>query len=297
MGTVCMFKELQSEALELLNGYVKQGKTVVITGETGERKTTLLKELLDGINESKNVIIIALMPEEFEGYSSDNLMIWNEKRYDSSTETSKVAAKYNPDIVCHDGLRSDGVSGAVHLWLTGHSGLATITANNAETCLRTMATIIADDFNVTIEKGNQEVVAAVDVVVEMDMVGFDTRIAGIYEVDKEVENDIVLRQVYDKEGYVTRPVGESREGVFNDIMEAALKGGSNLVISGKPGSGKVHHTQPNAVGSGKGVLADALVQGIEDAKDSPYGKNRELTETEIVDDGKGGLDFKTSKLK
>ncbi|WP_460271376.1 P-loop NTPase family protein [Bacillus sp. NEAU-Y102] len=292
-----MFKELQPEALARLNGYVQAGKTVIITGETGTYKTTLFKELLKAIGDSKNVIVIAPMPEEFEGSNSDYLMIWNEKRYGSSGETSKVAAKYNPDIVGHDGLRSDGLSEAVHLWLVGNYGLATITASNAEVCLRTMATIVADDFGVSIEKGNQAVVDAADVVVEMGKIGTDTRIVGIYEVDKGVKEDIILKQVYDKESYLNRPVGESREGVFNNIMEAAIKGNQNLIVSGEPGSGKVHHTQPNAVGSGKGVMLDMFVQGLEDAKDSPYGENRELTETEVVDDGKGGLDFKTSKLK
>lgn len=291
-----MFKKSQPEALAMVSKYAKEGKTIIITGETGTHKTTLLKELLGAVTD-KNVIIIARMPEEFEGCNSDNLMIWNEKRYGSSGETSKVAAKYNPDIVGHDDLRSDGMPEAINLWLTGHFGLTTMTGGTAESCLKRVSTVAASLHDNLIEKGVQYTVEAVDIVVEMKSVGHSPRIVGIYEVDKEGKEDIVLKQVYDKESYLNRPVGESREGVFDTIMEAALKGNQNLIVSGEPGSGKVHHLHPNGVGSGKGVMMDMFVKGLEDAKDSPYGENRELTVTEAVDDGKDGLDFKTSKLK
>ncbi|MBX9158450.1 ATPase, T2SS/T4P/T4SS family [Bacillus cereus group sp. MYBK15-3] len=292
-----MFKELQPEALARVNGYVQAGKTVIITGETGTYKTTLFKEVLKGIGDSKNVIIIALIPEEFKEYNKGNMLVLGEDAFGSLKDTNNFAAKRNPDIVCHDGLRSDGVFDALRLWLTGNSGLATIAGHSAESCLKIISKVAASLHDNLLEKGVQYTVEAVDVVVEMGKVGTATRIVGIYEVDKGVKEDIILKQVYDKESYLNRPVGESREGVFDTIMEAALKGNQNLIVSGEPGSGKVHHTQPNAVGSGKGVMLDMFVQGLEDAKDSPYGENRELTETEVVDDGKGGLDFKTSKLK
>ncbi|MFV1457468.1 ATPase, T2SS/T4P/T4SS family, partial [Bacillus mycoides] len=148
------FKETQPEALEMLNRYAQEGKTIIITGETGTYKTTLLKELLGGVT-NKNVIIIARTPEEFVGCNSDNLMIWNEKRYGSSGETSKVAAKYNPDIVGHDDLRIDGMPEAINLWLTGHFGLTTMTGGTAESCLKRISTVAASLHDNLIEKGVQ----------------------------------------------------------------------------------------------------------------------------------------------
>jgi pilus assembly protein CpaF len=158
---------------ELLEGQIRAGKTLLISGGTATGKTTLLRTLANAIPTNERIIVIEdtseldirkpnMMAVECQTDTYRNLV--------SFDDLLKAALRWRPDRIILGEVRGIEARTLLDSFNTGHSGsLATIHANSAAKALRRFANLVLRSHSQsTFEDVEAEIGEAVDYVVHVE---------------------------------------------------------------------------------------------------------------------------------
>jgi len=158
---------------ELLEGQIRAGKTLLISGGTATGKTTLLRILANAIPTTERIIVI-------EDTAELDIRKPNMMAVECQTDTYrnpvsfddllKAALRWRPDRIILGEVRGIEARTLLDSFNTGHSGsLATIHANSAAKALRRFANLILRSHSQsTFEDVEAEIGEAVDYVVHVE---------------------------------------------------------------------------------------------------------------------------------
>lgn len=124
---------MNTKTERLLRSFVRSKKNIIISGETGCGKTTLLNALLNEIDPSERIVIIEDGINEIRCDLPDTVNITAIDDVFSSTLAIHSALRMNPDRIIYGEIRSyDSAYETLKAWRTGHSGgISTIHASSA----------------------------------------------------------------------------------------------------------------------------------------------------------------------
>jgi pilus assembly protein CpaF len=158
---------------ELLEGQIRAGKTLLISGGTATGKTTLLRILANAIPAAERIIVIEdtveldirkpnMMAVECQTDTYRNPV--------SFDDLLKAALRWRPDRIILGEVRGIEARTLLDSFNTGHSGsLATIHANSAAKALRRFANLVLRSHSQsTFEDVEAEIGEAVDYVVHVE---------------------------------------------------------------------------------------------------------------------------------
>ena len=158
---------------EFLEEQIRNGKTLLISGGTGSRKTTLLRILANAIPDHERIVVI-------EDTSELDIQKPNILATECQTDTFKTritfddllksALRWRPDRIILGEVRGTEARTLLDSFNTGHSGsLATIHANSAAKALRRFANLVLrSNAQATFSDIEAEIGEAVDLVIHVD---------------------------------------------------------------------------------------------------------------------------------
>ena len=158
---------------ELLEGQIRAGKTLLISGGTATGKTTLLRILANAIPTTERIIVI-------EDTAELDIRKPNMMAVECQTDTYrnpvsfddllKAALRWRPDRIILGEVRGIEARTLLDSFNTGHSGsLATIHANSSAKALRRFANLVLRSHSQsTFEDVEAEIGEAVDYVVHVE---------------------------------------------------------------------------------------------------------------------------------
>lgn len=132
---------LPRPAAELLVEAVVRGVTVLVAGETGSGKTTLTAALLQAVGEHKRVIIIEdarELPPVPDGLSIEVLHSGM-----TFAQCVRLTLRQRPDLIVCGEVRGPEALSLLQAAATGHPGIGTIHAPDAQTALRNLERLAA----------------------------------------------------------------------------------------------------------------------------------------------------------
>ena len=122
-------KMLSEEQAQLLTNYVKEKKTIIISGETGSGKTTLLSALANEIDKNQRIVVIEDTREIT--IHSPNVQYILTGTFFSGEDAIHNVLRLTPDRIIYGEVRGSEAIQLLKAWNTGHKGgLGTIHANS-----------------------------------------------------------------------------------------------------------------------------------------------------------------------
>ncbi|MFV1457467.1 ATPase, T2SS/T4P/T4SS family [Bacillus mycoides] len=183
--------------MNLLKSYVEAGKTVIIVGSCGSGKSTLLHELREYISNEDRTVVVGWRPE-VEKLKSNSLVGWDKNEvYDAEALVDRLE-EYSPDRLVFDEVRGEVVQPVLDFWKENGKGLGTVLTTNVEMAKKYLVNAYMDTTLDDAPDVVEVVVAAIDVIVQMDY--RRKNISEVLVVDKESKREIVLTSVYKDEG-------------------------------------------------------------------------------------------------
>ncbi|WP_433971385.1 CpaF family protein [Tunturiibacter lichenicola] len=158
---------------EVLSEYIRNGKTVLISGGTSTGKTTILRVLANAIPEDQRIVVI-------EDTSELHIRKPNMLAVECQTDTFKAsisfddllksALRWRPDRIILGEVRGMEARTLLDSLNTGHAGsLATIHANSAEKALHRFANLVMRNHaQTTFSDTEAEIAEAVDFVIHVE---------------------------------------------------------------------------------------------------------------------------------
>ncbi|RZU40432.1 CpaF family protein [Edaphobacter modestus] len=158
---------------KLLSEYIRNGKTVLISGGTSTGKTTILRVLANAIPEDQRIVVI-------EDTSELHIRKPNMLAVECQTDTFKAsisfddllksALRWRPDRIILGEVRGMEARTLLDSLNTGHAGsLATIHANSAEKALHRFANLVMRNHaQTTFSDTEAEIAEAVDFVIHVE---------------------------------------------------------------------------------------------------------------------------------
>ena len=132
---------LNDESVEILKGLIMQGKNIMISGGTASGKTTLLNALAKHIPDDDVIVTV----EDSMEINLGNKPLWIAMETKASTYTGgnevglkelvKNSLRMSPKWIIVGEVRGAEVFDMIRAFNTGHSGMATIHANDAISAL------------------------------------------------------------------------------------------------------------------------------------------------------------------
>jgi type IV secretion system protein TrbB len=168
----------REQADDLVDRFVEQRQTTVISGGTGSGKTTLATALLHELLERRPLEALVILEDETRDILADGpnvtkLLTWRNGPH-SMTELVRVALRLDPDRIVIGEVRGAEALDFIKAANTGlPGGLLTVHANSAEEALDRLD-LLAQEAGVPPQRARVE--AAVDVVVQM---GRERRVVGV----------------------------------------------------------------------------------------------------------------------
>lgn len=176
------------ELLAYLRGVVRIGKTVLIAGEVGTGKTTLVRALASEFHEREAILVIEDTPEIRLGHPNVRYLATRESNAEgvgrvSPAECIRAGMRMAMDRIIFGEMRdAEAAEAFVDVCASGHPGLSTIHARSAvDAVMRLMLFLRRAQSGVSDECVRDQVVTAVQVVV---FVGFcpETRRRRVFQV-------------------------------------------------------------------------------------------------------------------
>ncbi len=163
---------LNAELGDMLGGFVRAGKTILISGGTGSGKTTLLNALTDFIPESERIVVIEdtselrigkpnLLPAECQTETHNAPVTFN--------DLLKASLRWRPDRIILGEVRGEEARTLLDSFNTGHAGsMATIHASSPLKALRRFSELaMRSHHQATREDIAAEIAESVDYVVQV----------------------------------------------------------------------------------------------------------------------------------
>lgn len=158
---------------DYLSEQIANGKTLVISGETGTGKTTLLNILAQAIPEQQRIVVIEDTAElriEKPNVLAVECQTDTFKTPISFDDLLKSALRWRPDRIILGEVRGIEARTLLDSFNTGHAGsLATIHANSAEKALHRFANLVVRSHSqATFSDAEAEIGEAVDFIVHLE---------------------------------------------------------------------------------------------------------------------------------
>jgi pilus assembly protein CpaF len=179
--------------------------TMLIAGETGTGKTTLLKGLGTQFDPTESIVTVEDTPELNFNHSFLRALVSRPPNVEGIGEVTlqehiKTTLRMTPNRVILGEMRTPFAAEAfLESAQTGHTGMSTIHARNAkETLVRLESLLGRAQKSVAIEIIRQQIALAVDVVVWMfrDKQTGKPRIGEVIEVGHYVEGSIQIKPIF-----------------------------------------------------------------------------------------------------
>jgi len=205
------FKSITKEGVDLLNNIVSNWKNILVIGNEGSGKTTILNNLIELIPEHFRVVVL----EE-----NANLLL-NRKRLvrleaienklESMSELIKAASMMRPDCIVLDEVRGEASEGMINLMRNGYSGIVSMHAENVLDGLKRLEMrFLAKNYGIDINDVKEIIASTIDYVVfqerlpngkrklsEISKIEFSNgnyKITPLYLFDKEREQFFLIAQ-------------------------------------------------------------------------------------------------------
>lgn len=127
--------QMHVDSVKVLAEAVANDRTILLAGETGSGKTTLLNALLhaSGAGGTRRVLTIEDTPElEQPNPLSVQIVVKRNSAFDYEHGVQS-ALRHNPHVIALGEIRTGAAAyEALDAWQTGHSGMATLHAKNAD---------------------------------------------------------------------------------------------------------------------------------------------------------------------
>jgi pilus assembly protein CpaF len=214
---------MDEEIGDLLSGYIKAGKTMLISGGTGSGKTTLLNALADFIPEQERIVVIEDTSELRIG--KPNLLA-SECQTESHTgavsfnDLLKAALRWRPDRIILGEVRGEEARTLLDSFNTGHAGsMATIHASSAVKALRRFGELAMRSHQQSNRDDiSAEIAETVQIVVQVGRFAEGRKVSEIIAVRgyDRAAKVFLYDTIYELEGAVVRhniPTTQKRENV------------------------------------------------------------------------------------
>jgi pilus assembly protein CpaF len=203
--------------------------TMLIAGETGTGKTTLLKGLGTQFDPTESIVTVEDTPELNFNHSFLRALVSRPPNVEGIGEVTlqehiKTTLRMTPNRVILGEMRTPLAAEAfLESAQTGHTGMSTIHARNAkETLVRLESLLGRAQKSVSIDIIRQQIALAVDVIVWMfrDKHSGRPRIGEIIEVGHYVEGSIQIKPIFrfDHSSEVPAWLVESWNSYFEDVL-------------------------------------------------------------------------------
>jgi pilus assembly protein CpaF len=186
---LCERRMLEAEDAEILQSFVVDCKTILVSGRTGTGKTTLLNALIAEVPHAERVVTIEETPELL---STSAHVVSLLVRHESLEKTGRVdqddllraALRMRPDRIVVGEVRGRESLTALHAMATGHEGsMAAIHARSAADASRRLIALALEDPSAPSEAALEAMFASgIDVVVHLHREGGIRRIAEIVQL-------------------------------------------------------------------------------------------------------------------
>ncbi|MCK5812111.1 MAG: CpaF family protein [Clostridiales bacterium] len=161
---------ITKEALEILTHAIKTNKSVVFCGKGASGKTTLMRALINQIDDMERVLIVE---SDAEIYPDKKFCIEQRVKRDSEGGNSitlemliKDGLTMSLDTYCIGEITGSEAYDFIKASCTGHRVLATIHSDKAEDCLQRLVSLAASHYTIESEQSLYKMVAqGIDVIV------------------------------------------------------------------------------------------------------------------------------------
>lgn len=195
------FGALTQEMLDFLIEHVKQGSNLLISGNTGSGKTSLLRALAKYIPQQERVVTCEDTQELFLDWLQHKVFLESPKRKHGKLEMKNLietALRMRPDRIwvgeIRNALAADAFLQAIN---TGHTGcVTTIHANSCEDAVKRLQYLIASAGLIDYDLAGKQITGAVNVLIQTKRdPNFGRKISEI----SMIENDVITPQfIFDK---------------------------------------------------------------------------------------------------
>lgn len=218
--------------LDYLASLTRSGQaTMIIAGETGTGKTTLLKGLGTQFGPHESIVTVEDTPELNFNHPFQRALVSRPPNVEGIGEVTlqehiKSTLRMTPTRVILGEMRSPYAAEAfLESAQTGHTGMSTVHARNAkETLVRLESLLGRAQKSVSVDIIRQQIALAVDVVVWMfrDKVTGKPRIGEVIEVGHFVEGSIQVKPIFRYDHTQEEPswIVESWSSYFDSILSA-----------------------------------------------------------------------------
>ncbi|EKF9078751.1 TPA: ATPase, T2SS/T4P/T4SS family [Vibrio cholerae] len=165
------YNALTDEMYEYLVDVIKQGKNILVSGNTGSGKTTLLRALSRYIPVNERVAICEDTQELYIDWLPFKIAMEAPHRKDSFIDMAKLietSLRVRPDRIWVGEIRKPSAADAfLQAINTGHSGCATtLHANSCDDAVSRLQYLIASQGNISFELAKKQIVDNVDVFIQ-----------------------------------------------------------------------------------------------------------------------------------
>lgn len=165
------------EQAELLRHLVRAKKNIIVSGETGSGKTTLINTLIQEIPDKERLYIIE-DTSELVCLNPDKIFVHCSTEY-TQRQAVKDALRFFPDRIIVGEVRDGAALDLIQAWNTGHpGGLCTIHANSASSVKLRLKSLV-EQVSATSQK--ELIDEAVDAIVQISLIGGTRKITEIIE--------------------------------------------------------------------------------------------------------------------
>lgn len=188
--------------LDYLIQAIKDGKTIIVSGNTGSGKTTLLRALARYIPLIERIVVCEDTQELYLVWLPFCVSMEAPKRSNSNIEMKNLieaALRMRPDRIWVGEIRKASAADAfIQAINTGHSGcVTTLHANSAKDALSRLQYLIASLGSITYELAYRQIIDNVDVFVHASRhSSYGRKVTEIVEV---VDGELVPKFIFDKE--------------------------------------------------------------------------------------------------
>lgn len=213
-------KTINEEGLRFIEGEMKKGKNIFVSGGTSSGKTTMLNALISFISKKERVIVIE-DSREISVHGVDNVVqlecklksSWNEGEIGIDS-LIKSSLRMRPDRIIIGEIR-DGKAmiNMLNGLNTGHKGMSTGHANSLKGMIRRMESFYMQEASFPVESIDEQIAQAIDIFIHMERkMDGSRKVVEIAKVYMNEKNRIGIDTIfaYDEESGELIGRGESR---------------------------------------------------------------------------------------
>lgn len=155
------------EQAEKMKEFIALKKNIIVSGETGSGKTTLINALINEINIEERLFIIEDTKElRWSSEHEDVTSVLTGQHY-STSDAVKDSLRFVPDRIIIGEVRDGAALDMLEAWNTGHpGGLCTLHANSASTVKERLSSLVR---RVSTDGQKDVIDTALDVVIQITL--------------------------------------------------------------------------------------------------------------------------------